>query len=292
MKILLACDASEHSKAVVSETINSPWPVPSRFKVISVVDNSFLLQASKAKLVESAEAVVKSSTERLKEGLGSQDMVEGQVIHGHPKSEIIKIAESWPCDLVIVGSRGLKGFKRHMLGSVSSAVLSTVTCSVRIARTHKSDGRANGVRRLLVALDDSEFSEHVVGRIASRPWAEGTEFLFVTSVPTLTDYLGELQDSHEINTLESLRSQQASAAENRLKDVIRLIRTQLPQTAASYEILDGDPREAVVEKAKEWGAGLTITGSKGKNWMDRVLVGSVSEAVAIWSDCSVEVVKR
>jgi nucleotide-binding universal stress UspA family protein len=292
MKILLACDASEHSKAVVSETINSPWPVPSRFKVISVVDNSFLHQAPGTKGLESAQNVVKSSTERLQAGLGSQDMVEGQVITGHPKSEIIKVAEMWPCDLLIVGSRGLKGLKRHMLGSVSSAVLSAVTCSVRIARAIQNKPTTNGVRRVLVGLDDSEFSEHVVSRITSRPWAEGTEFLFVTAVPTLTDYLGELQDSHEINALEGLRRQQSSGAESHLKDVVGLIRKELPQASASYEILDGDPREAIVEKAKSWGATLTVTGSKGKNWIDRVLIGSVSEAVATWSDCSVEVVKK
>jgi len=132
----------------------------------------------------------------------------------------------------------------------------------------------------------------VVSRITSRPWPNGTEFLFVTALPTLTDYLGELQDSHEISALEGLRRQQAAGAETHLKEVVGLIQSHLPKASAAYELVDGDPREAVVEKAKEWGATLTVTGSKGKNWIDRVLIGSVSEAVATWSDCSVEVVKK
>jgi nucleotide-binding universal stress UspA family protein len=292
MKILLACDASEHSKAVVSETIKSPWPATSKFKVISIVDNSFLGQAPAPKLLESAQAVVKACTEQLRAGLPSQEVLDGQVITGHPKSEIIKFAEMWPTDLLIVGSRGLKGLKRHMLGSVSSAILSAVTCSVRIARQQPAPSSSNGKGRILVALDDSEFSDHVVSRITSRPWTDGTEFLFVTALPSLTDYLGELQDSHEISALEGLRRQQAAGAETHLKEVVSLIQNQLPKASAKYEIVDGDPREAVVEKAKEWGATLTVTGSKGKNWIDRVLIGSVSEAVATWSNCSVEVVKK
>jgi nucleotide-binding universal stress UspA family protein len=291
MKILLACDASEHSKAVLSETINSPWPAQSRFKVISVVDNSFLQQHPGAKMLEAAESIVKSSTDTLQAAPNFAGIVEGQVITGHPKSEIIKFAEMWPCDLLIVGSRGLKGLRRHMLGSVSSAVLSAVTCSVRIARKQK-EMPTIGAAKILVAIDDSEFSDHVVTRITSRPWSDGTEFLFVTALPTLTDYLGELQDSHEINALEGLRRQQATTAEAHLKDVIAVMQQQLPKAIASYEIIDGDPRDAIVEKAKQWGAMLTVTGSKGKNWIDRMLIGSVSEAVATWSDCSVEVVKK
>lgn len=290
MKILLACDGSEHSKAVLDETINSPWPSPSKYKVISVVETAYSNQPPTTKVLESARAVVDNAIAKLKEGKGQEEGIDGEVLQGHPKSEIIQYAEMWPCDLLIVGSRGLKGLKRLMLGSVSSAVLASVTCSVRIARA--SDPAKQSMKRILVALDDSGFSDHVVSRISSRPWADGTEFLCVTAVSTLTQYLGELQDSHEISALENLRTQQVEAAESRLSEIVATIRSQLPHTTATYQVLNGDPREAVVERGKEWGASLIVTGSKGKNWMDRVLIGSVSEAVARWSDCSVEVVKK
>ncbi len=194
----------------------------------------------------------------------------------------------WPSDLLILGSRGFKGLKRLMLGSVSSAVLSSVTCSVRIARANNKQGAA----RILVALDDSGFSDHVVGRIASRPWPKGSEVLCVTAVPTLTQFFGELQDSHEISALEAQRKQMVDTAESRLADITSKMQSQLPNTSISYQILDGDPREAVVETGKQWEASLIVTGSKGKNWMDRVLIGSVSEAIAEWSDSSVEIVKK
>jgi nucleotide-binding universal stress UspA family protein len=47
-----------------------------------------------------------------------------------------------------------------------------------------------------------------------------------------------------------------------------------------------------VDGAKQWNADLIVSGCKGKGWVDRVLIGTVSEAIAERSDCSVEVIKR
>jgi hypothetical protein len=55
----------------------------------------------------------------------------GQVLHGYPKIEIVKCAEYLPADLVIMGSRGRRGVKRIVLGSVSHPVLMASNCSVR-----------------------------------------------------------------------------------------------------------------------------------------------------------------
>jgi nucleotide-binding universal stress UspA family protein len=46
-----------------------------------------------------------------------------------------------------------------------------------------------------------------------------------------------------------------------------------------------------VDLAKEWKADLIVLGSHGRRGMDRILMGSVSENVAIHAHCSVEVVR-
>jgi nucleotide-binding universal stress UspA family protein len=239
---------------------------------------------------EAAQELIDRYVLRLKDGLPNTTHVEGQLLQGYPKSELIKCAERWICDLLIVGSRGLKGMQRLMIGSVSHALLMAVHCSVRIARRSKSGN--NSAERVCLAIDDSEFSDHVVSRMASRPWSEGTEFLCLTAVPTLTQFVQEAQNSYEMDSLNQFRDDQRHQAEERLKKVVQIMTTRLPNAKTSHEVIDGDPRVAIVERAQAWNSGLIVTGCKGKNWVDRVLIGSVSEAIAVNADCSVEVIKK
>jgi nucleotide-binding universal stress UspA family protein len=54
---------------------------------------------------------------------------------GHPATQIIKIAKQEGVDLVAVGSRGLHGIEKFLLGSVSETVTKHAACSVLVART-------------------------------------------------------------------------------------------------------------------------------------------------------------
>ena len=53
---------------------------------------------------------------------------------GHPAEEIVETARKKGADLVVVGSRGLTGFKRYLLGSVSHKVMKYCDCSVLVVR--------------------------------------------------------------------------------------------------------------------------------------------------------------
>lgn len=54
---------------------------------------------------------------------------------GNPGQTICELADTWKADLIIVGSRGLKGLKEMFLGSVSNYVTHHAPCSVLIVRT-------------------------------------------------------------------------------------------------------------------------------------------------------------
>ncbi len=53
---------------------------------------------------------------------------------GHPAETLIGFAEKQKADLIVVGSRGLGGFQRLLLGSVSTSVLHHAHCSVLVVR--------------------------------------------------------------------------------------------------------------------------------------------------------------
>lgn len=55
-------------------------------------------------------------------------------IIGHTAAEIVQMAEEEKCDLIVLGSRGLSGFKSFLLGSVSDHVTHHAHCPVLIVK--------------------------------------------------------------------------------------------------------------------------------------------------------------
>lgn len=60
---------------------------------------------------------------------------ELEIVRGDPAEEIIRLAHIHHADLIIMGSRGLKGLNRVLQGSVSSQVVADAPCSVLVIRT-------------------------------------------------------------------------------------------------------------------------------------------------------------
>jgi len=60
---------------------------------------------------------------------------ESEVLDGDSKVEIIiNYAKENNVDLIVMGSRGLTGFKRLLLGSVANAVVTNAPCPVMVVR--------------------------------------------------------------------------------------------------------------------------------------------------------------
>ncbi|MBK9709453.1 MAG: universal stress protein [Acidobacteria bacterium] len=56
-------------------------------------------------------------------------------------------------------------------------------------------------------------------------------------------------------------------------------------------ILEGDPKSVLLDEAEKWGADCIFVGAAGMSAIDRLLLGSISAAVATRAECSVEVVR-
>ncbi len=57
-------------------------------------------------------------------------------------------------------------------------------------------------------------------------------------------------------------------------------------------VLQGDPREMLIEEARRERADLVVVGSHGRTGLDRLLMGSVASHVVTHAPCSVLVVKE
>ena len=60
--------------------------------------------------------------------------VRFEVAVGHPAEQIVRHAETWGIDLIVVGHRGRSFFERLLIGSVAKHVIDHAHCAVLVAR--------------------------------------------------------------------------------------------------------------------------------------------------------------
>jgi nucleotide-binding universal stress UspA family protein len=159
MKILIAIDGSIYSQQAVQEVAQRPWPAGSAARVISVIKLPFVPTAETRSLPESdysrlerelqtqAERAVEATLRQLADArtvAGEPLALSSAILLGHPSRMLLTEADRWGADLIVLGPRGLGGFKRFVLGSVSQAIAQGAKCSVLIARSSASDKNAPG----------------------------------------------------------------------------------------------------------------------------------------------------
>jgi len=59
---------------------------------------------------------------------------ELEIVSGDPAEEIIRLANIYQADLIVIGCRGFTGVKRIIQGSVSSQVVEDAPCSVLVVK--------------------------------------------------------------------------------------------------------------------------------------------------------------
>lgn len=143
--------------------------------------------------------------------------------------------------------------------------------------------------KILLGVDGSSCSKAAIHGIKSRPWPEGSVVRVLgvahASIPMIADPTMTGLAMHE-QSLDNAREEAekvVSAAMEVLGD-----RQDLEVSSA---ILDGDPKHVLVDEAERWKADLLVVGSHGRGAVGRLLLGSVSHAVALHTPCSVEIVR-
>jgi nucleotide-binding universal stress UspA family protein len=157
-----------------------------------------------------------------------------------------------------------------------------------------SAGRREVFRmRILLAVDGSTFSNAAVREVTRRPWPTGSEVKIISVVEPAIPPSPEVWGMSAGDYIEEQTEWRRSHARKTLAAAERLLHTNEDKTLkVTTEILTGPPRQVILDESDQWGADLIVIGSHGYGFWNRLLLGSVSQAVASYARCSVEIVKR
>jgi nucleotide-binding universal stress UspA family protein len=154
MRVLVAVDGSEFSKAVINEVTSRVWPAHTEIRVITAFElpltpttelwalpPDYFERLDRAAR-ERAEAIKDEAVIKLAGSLDPSIKITGNILPGPPRSVILEEADRWDADLIVIGSHGYGAWQRFLLGSVSQAVVSHAKCSVEVVRRREQDKEA------------------------------------------------------------------------------------------------------------------------------------------------------
>ncbi len=291
MRIVIAIDNSEASEIALQEAEFMDCPVGTEIKVVTALDYSEplpVLESLQVQECNNAKLLVESAIKRLKNAHPLAE-VTGEVLDGYPADAVNKFSREWIADLIVAGSHSRKGFSRLWLGSISRAILMHAPCAVRIVKPCLKQSAEPRAKNVLLALEDTEHSSHLIDHTLALPWYEGTKFRCLHVVHPIAVVMDEENES--IRTTSNSFDGFVHKQYEWLESQVAKINKHFDQDVATGAILIGDAREQILLTATEWPADLIMVGSHGRRGIDQLIMGSVSDAVSTNAQCSVEVTR-
>ncbi len=144
-QILCPIDGSNTSNCGMVEAINLAKVHHAKLRFLHVVDTYFPILDANGDLNvlyladiqrSQGEKILKAAEDSALQAGVSADSKIIESIGDRVSTLIIKQVEEWPADLVVMGTHGLRGFARFMMGSDADAVVKQSHVPVLLVKTH------------------------------------------------------------------------------------------------------------------------------------------------------------
>ena len=147
--------------------------------------------------------------------------------------------------------------------------------------------------KILLATDGSDHSSAAVEEVATRSFPPGSEVLIISAfestelLVSATEYMGGLTGFYK-----DADNHAQKVAENAIEVASATIEDKNPALKISKKVIFSSPKQGILDEADAFNADLIVVGSHGRGGFSRFLLGSVSQAVALHADCSVQIVRK
>jgi nucleotide-binding universal stress UspA family protein len=186
-------------------------------------------------------------------------------------------------DLIVMSTHGRSGLTKWVMGSVAEKVLASATCPVLVIRA------ATPIRRILIALDGSSFSESALApglELALRLNAHVTLLRIVDKVSSLERV--ELAGLGATELANKLQNGLVCEAENYLQSLLMpmgeltIERKVVVSNTAAFQIADFAQRNQI---------DVIVMATHGRTGLSKWVYGSVADKVVRGAACSMLVIR-
>jgi len=310
MNVLLAVDSSQNSSAATRFVEALRLPATSKLYLLYVEESQEelaghahfprVLGEVREQLSQIRQTTLENARQlvnRLAAPFHAQGLeIYPVVAEGLPGAQILTAINQYQIDLVALGTKGLSGMKRFLLGSVSEWVLYDAPCSVLIVRDQPQWAAATSSRGLhvLLAMDGSSDSREAVSLLKTLklPKSSRLTILHVVEKPVALITLAWVSAQMDATEFaEECRRTRRQAGTELLEATQRdLIGEELE---VDTKLTEGHAADEILNAAQDVQADLIVVGSKGMTELRRVMMlGGVSHKVVRHAPCSVLVVRK
>jgi nucleotide-binding universal stress UspA family protein len=264
--------AENYRAKLVAQHIVELWRYPSACFAPSVAVYEGFCQGVR-------ETGMKQLREFVKNYNHDEIQTELVVDQGMAPDSILSFAQTRKADVIVMGTHGLRGYDRLMLGSVTDRVMRQAPCPVLVVsnRPHESRaaGKENGhvhhLNRILFCSDFSENSDRSLNH----------------AISVTEGYDAELTQLHVLEDAPSpAKTEEATAAvrEKLEKLIPPEERTTLKVRTA---VLIGKPYQQIIQFALESQIDLVAMGVRGRDALNLAVFGSTTYRVMQSGPCPV-----
>lgn len=205
------------------------------------------------------------------------------VSYGNVPDEIVGFADKNNIDLIVISTHGYSGIKRWVLGSVARKVLYGTGIPVLLVKSKAPKVSQVELKKLLLPLDGSPFSESPIPFIERLIKDTGAEiFLTLVCEPPLVPSYGD----HPINpTWEKHRDAVWAEAKQQAAEYLKSMETRLKKQGMKVggQVLSGElgrVAETILQAAQKEGVDLIVMATHGRSAVSRWVYGGIANRIA------------
>ncbi len=238
--------------------------IPDLTPAISYLEGEFLLTVSDA-LLNNAKSTL---NDWIKKFVSPDLAVEKIVGHGNPADSIVETSRKLRIDLLVMGTHGVTGYERFLMGSVTNRVLhkSSVPVLVVSKTSHhflyENEKNPVRIKRIVCPLDFDNNNLWTIGIALSFARKYDSEMIFL----------------HVIN-----RKQNGNWREVEKQALTKLKALAAPvvdeNIPVKFLVCDGEPADVILKTEEEENADLVIMGHHTRNPIDEIFLGSIARRV-------------
>jgi nucleotide-binding universal stress UspA family protein len=193
---------------------------------------------------------------------------------GFPAEAIVSMAEQQKADLIVMGARGVSPIKEWLLGSVSHSIITTAHCAALIVH-----GPVKAMKQILLPIHDQSDGEAAMRFLQLKPFHDAVEFTLLTVLPSTEPPLpvGSVAAAAATEILEKKAAYIEGLAER--------LRTMGYQAHGVAVV--GAPATVILQEATTLRSDLILMGTRGRQGITRLVLGSVSHEVLHKMPCPV-----